>query len=97
MGLQEARELVEDWVNREVSSANSVPVVSTGSNLLYTVGARNRRWTVEAIDWDTGESAFHFVTGSSRYNSLFSGMNIDRKGRVIHTTAFGIVRYERPA
>ena len=90
----ESREFTEAWVNQEVSSANSVPVVSTGSNLLYTVGARDGDWTLEAVDWDTGESAFHWVTGSGRYNSLFSGINLDQEGRIVHTTAFGIVRYE---
>ena len=89
------RELREAWVNKEVSSANSVPVVSTGSNLVYTVGARDNEWTMEAIDWETGESAFHYVSGSNRYNTLFSGLFLDQEGRVIHTTMFGILRYER--
>ena len=50
-------------------------------------------WPVTRI---TGRSAFHFVTGSSRYNTLFSGLNLDQDGRVVHTTMFGIIRYERP-
>ncbi|MCD9624677.1 hypothetical protein [Rhabdothermincola salaria] len=82
------------WVNREVSSANAVPLVSTGSDTLYTVGARDGAWTLEGLDWSTGESVFHWVTGSNRYNTLFSGLNLDEQGRVMHTTAFGIVRYE---
>ena len=90
-----ARDLREAWVNTEISSANSVPVVSTGSNLVYTVGARDNQWTMEAIDWATGESAFHYVTGSNRYNTLFSGLFLDEEGRVLHTTIFGILRYER--
>lgn len=90
-----AQELREAWVNTEISSANSVPVISTASNLIYTVGARNNEWTLEAIDWDTGASAFHYVTGSYRYNTLFSGLFLDEEGRVIHTTAYGILRYER--
>lgn len=91
-----ARTFRQAWVNTEVSSANSVPVVSTGSNLVYTVGARNGMWGLEAVDWDTGAEAFHWTTGSNRYNSLYSGINLDQDGRVVHTTAFGIVRY-RPA
>ena len=89
----ESGTFAEAWANPDVSSANSVPVVSTGSNIVYTVGARDGDWTLEGIDWETGESAFHYVTGSGRYNSLFSGINLDAEGRVIHTTAFGIVRY----
>ncbi len=90
----DSREFAEQWVNTEVSSANSVPVVSLGSDIVYTVGAREGEWGLEALDWTTGESAFHWTTGSNRYNTLFSGMNLDQDGRVIHTTPFGVVRYE---
>jgi hypothetical protein len=88
------RQFREAWANSTVSSANAVPIVSTGSSLVYTVGARDGKWTVESIDWETGESKFYWITGSNRYNTLFSGMNIDDQGRIIHTTAFGIVRYD---
>ena len=87
-----AQSLGEAWVNTDVGSANSVPIVSADLSAVYTVGARNGQWTLEALDWTTGESAFHWVTGSSRYNTLFSGLNIDQDGRIVHTTMFGIVR-----
>jgi hypothetical protein len=85
--------LGEAWVNTVVGSANSVPIVSADLSAVYTVGARHGQWTLEALDWHTGESAFHWMTGSSRYNTLFSGLNIDQDGRIVHTTMFGIVRY----
>ncbi len=88
------RALRAAWTNRQVSSANAVPVVSVGSGLVYTVGVRDGKWALEGIDWSTGRSAFHWTTGSSRYNTLFSGMNVDQQGRIVHTTAFGIVRYD---
>jgi hypothetical protein len=87
--------LEEAWVNTEVSSVNSVPIVSNGANKVYTVGARDGEWTLEALDWSTGESAFHFVTGSTRYNTQFSGVLMDQEGRILHTTVHGILRYER--
>ncbi len=90
----EAQALKEAWVNSEVSSVNSVPLVSNGSNMVYTVGARDGKWTLEALDWSTGESAFHYVTDSIRYNTQFSGILIDQEGRIMHTTIWGIVRYE---
>ena len=90
-----AQALREAWVNTEVSSVNSVPIVSTAADTVYTVGARDGLWTLEAIDWSTGESAFHYVTGSSRYNTQFSGVMMDQEGRLMHTTIYGIVRYER--
>ena len=87
------RELREAWANRRLTSANAVPVVSLGSDVVYTVGVRDGRWAVEGVDWRTGRSRFHWVTGSARYNTGFSGMNLDQDGRIVHTTPFGIVRY----
>ncbi|MEP4148406.1 MAG: hypothetical protein ABJL54_14405 [Halioglobus sp.] len=92
----EARELKEAWVNTEISSVNSVPIVSAAANKVYTVGARDGKWTMEALDWTTGQSAFYYETGSSRFNTLFSGVMLDQEGRAMHTTFHGIVRYERP-
>ncbi len=45
-----AHRLREAWVNGEISSPNSVPIVSYGSRLLYTIGAPENRWTLEARD-----------------------------------------------
>jgi hypothetical protein len=90
----EARTFEEAWANRKVTSANAVPVVSVGSGLVYTVGVRDGQWAMEAVDWRTGRSAFHWTTGGARYNTLFSGMNIDQQGRIVHTTTFGILRYD---
>tara|TARA_R110001599_G_scaffold353815_1_gene598774 strand:+ start:16674 stop:17585 length:912 start_codon:yes stop_codon:yes gene_type:complete len=89
------RSLQEAWVNTEVSSVNSVPIVSNASNTVYTVGARDGEWALEALDWTTGESAFHYFTGSSRFNTQFSAVLMDQEGRIFHTTIHGIVRYER--
>jgi hypothetical protein len=39
-------------------------------NLLYCIGRREGQFTMEAIDWNTGASAFHYVLGPSfRYYS----------------------------
>lgn len=77
-----ARRLREAWVNREVSSPNAVPIVSTGSGLLYTIGARENAWTLEALDWESGASAFHWKIGGQRFNSLFAGTLLDEAGRI---------------
>jgi len=47
------RRLEEAWVCRTVSSPNSVPYVSQGSDLVYTCGTRDRQWTIEGVDWTT--------------------------------------------
>jgi len=87
-----ARRLEVGWVNREVSSPSCVPIASYASGLAYLIGARDGRWTLEALDWETGASAFHYEIGGQRYNPLFSGTLVDEAGRVHYGTPWGRVR-----
>ncbi len=89
------RTMRKDWINRDVSSANSVPIVSLGSNTVYTVGSRDSQWALEGVDWSTGKSTLTWITGSGRYNTNFAGLFLDERGRVIHGTAFGLLRYPK--
>jgi hypothetical protein len=86
------RTLSQAWVNTEISSPNSVPLVSYASSRVYLIGARNEQWTLEALDWSTGESLFHYVIGGQRFNSLFSGTLMDERGRIHYGTLWGRVR-----
>jgi hypothetical protein len=88
----EARELRNAWVNRDVSSPSCVPVVSYPSDRVYLIGARENRWTLEALEWRDGRSAFHSVIGGQRYNPFFSGTELDEAGRVHYGTPWGRVR-----
>jgi hypothetical protein len=63
--------------------------VSYASNLVYLIGARDNQWTLEALDWTTGRSAFHHLIGDQRYNSLFSGTLVDEAGRIHYGTVWG--------
>jgi len=82
------------WVNREVSSPNCVPFVSTGSNMVYLSGARDNQWTLEGIDWTTGKSEFHCVLGGARFNSFYSQPQIDSEGRVMVSALYGALRIQ---
>jgi hypothetical protein len=86
------RRLEPAWVNREISSPNCVPIASYASDRVYLIGARENRWTLEALSWSTGESLFHHVIGGQRYNSLFAGTLIDESGRIHYGTPWGRVR-----
>ena len=86
---------VEAWVNTEVSSPNSVPYVSQSADLVYTCGTRDGRWTIEALDWTTGESVFHYVLGDSQFNTLGAGVTLDEAGRLLFGTIFGKARINR--
>jgi hypothetical protein len=85
------------WVNTEVTSPNCVPMVSTASNMVYLSGARDNQWTLEAIDWSTGKSAFHFILGGARFNSFYSQPQIDMDGRVMVSALYGALRIQPKA
>lgn len=91
----DAREVREAWVNTEVSSPNSVPFVSQGSDLVYTCGARDRNWTIEAVDWTTGAASHHYSVGGSQFNSLGGGVHLDEDGRILFGNIFGKTRIRR--
>ena len=88
----ERRVFEADWVNRKVSSPSSVPLVSIASNLVYLIGARAGRFTLEALDWGTGASRFHYVIGGQRYNVMYAGTLLDEDGRIHYGTPWGRVR-----
>jgi len=90
----EARRLEQAWVNEDISSPNGVPWVSTGSKQVYFMGARNNKWTLEAVNWLTGEPTFHWILPSQKYNNEFSGPTIDEQGRVFVGTIFGRMRIQ---
>jgi len=43
---------------------------------------------------DQGESAFHFVLGGARFNSLYSQPQIDMDGRVMVSALYGALRIQ---
>jgi len=80
------------WVNNSVSSPSTVPIISHGSSMVYLIGARDNKWTLEALDWQSGESEFHYVIGGQKYNVFFSGTLLDEEGRIHYGTPWGRVR-----
>jgi len=91
------RSFDEAWVCTTVSSPNSVPFVAQASDLVYTCGARDRQWTIEAVDWSTGAPAFHYVVGGSQFNTVGAGITVDDDGRLLYGTIFGKTRLLRTA
>ena len=87
-----ARQFSQAWVNATVSSPSCVPIVSHTSGRVFLIGARNNKWTLEAIDWLTGKSAYHSVIGGQRYNVMFSATMLDEQGRIHYGTPWGRVR-----
>ncbi len=80
------------WTNTDVSSPNGVPYVSLGTNHVYFIGARSNKWTLEALNWDTGRSTFHYVIGGQRWNSQYSTPVPDEAGGIMYGTTWGRAR-----
>ena len=89
------RRLEEAWVNNNVSSPNSFFFFDQASYVFYTCGSRDGMWTIEAVNWTTGESAFHYVLGGSKFNTLGAGVTVDDDGRILYGTMYGKVRILR--
>jgi len=88
----ERQQLEEAWVNTSVSSPNAVPGISLGSDQVYLVGAREGKWTLEALDWNTGQSTFHYKLGGQRFNSFGSAVLLDEQGRIHYGSIWGRTR-----
>ena len=56
------------------------------------MGARDNQWTLEALDWASGESRFHYLIGGQRYNVIFAGTLLDDEGRIHYGGPWGRVR-----
>jgi len=87
--------LEQAWVNRDISSPNSVPFVAEESGLVYTCGVRDGQWTIEAADWATGASQFHYVLGGSQFNTVGAGITVDEDGRLLFGSMYGKTRILR--
>ena len=64
-----ARKLRKAWVTDIGLAPNVCGLSSNG--LLYCIGVRGSDYTIEALDWETGESVYHLVLGPSmRFNPM---------------------------
>lgn len=87
------RELFSAWANEEVSLPNGIPAMSAATGLIYDVGQRDGAWTWEAIDWETGESAFHYpIGGMLKYNSVYAATEVGPDGALYSGALWGMMR-----
>ena len=102
---------VTTWVNEDVSCTSSIPVVAA-DGIAYCLGKRAAghgpnpvgragEFTLEALDWATGESIFSHALGRSiAWNSNYAGTEVGSDGEVIMGTLGGVLRVReggRPA
>lgn len=89
-----SRELRKVWVNRDVSLPNAIPTMSAETNLLYSIGQRDGFWTLEAINWENGESVWYAkISPLPAHNSFYSATEIGPDGCIYSGALLGMMRF----
>lgn len=78
----EKRKLETAW-NSKLNFARTICTASGANQILYCWGARDGEWTLEGLDWNTGNSNFHYTLGSDqRYNPNGAPITIAPNGAI---------------
>jgi hypothetical protein len=89
---QATRKLRPTWATTKVSCPNAIPTMSQASNRFYCVGAYNGWWTMESMDWATGEGHFRKYIGIlPRFNSFYAQTQLNDDGSMIYGSLNGVV------
>lgn len=79
------------WVNKAASIPNAIPTISSGSKMVYAIGARNGVWGLEGLDMKSGKSVLRFDTGNTAsHNSFYADTEIAPDGTVWTGTFGGV-------
>ena len=58
------------------------------------MGQREGQWTLEAVNWATGESVFHQpLSSGSKNNSFYAATEIAAEGTILTGTYGGVLRF----
>ncbi len=68
----QARELRTAW-SSPTNFGASICTISAATEILYCWGNRNRDWTLEGVDWNSGKTAFTYTLGKSHRYSVAGG------------------------
>jgi hypothetical protein len=59
---------------------------------LHTVGLKDGKWTMQTLDWDTGETRAVYTLGpSERYNPIMLALQVLPNGDPIFATFGGVM------
>lgn len=83
------------WSNPDVAIPNGIPTMSVASDMIYGIGARNDVWTLEGLDWDTGEVVLTVeASASPTTNSFYAATTVGPGGTVWTGTLGGVTRFQ---
>lgn len=88
------RKLESVWSSPVMSCPNGIPTMSEATGLFYFIGQSDSNWTLEAVNWETGESVFQQkISRSFKHNSFYSATEIGLGGNIISGAYGGIMRF----
>lgn len=83
------------WANPDVAIPNGIPTMSVASDRIYGIGARDGVWTLEGLDWETGQVELTVpTTASPTSNSFYAATTIGPDGTVWTGTFGGVTRFQ---
>jgi hypothetical protein len=83
------------WANADVAIPNGIPTMSAATGLIYGIGARDGVWTLEGLDWETGEVALTVEAGPfPTNNSFYAATTIGPDGTVWTGNFGGVTRFQ---
>lgn len=87
-----SRTLESAWTRPDLPLTDAIPAISESSGVVYDMGVRDGFWTLEALDWDTGENLFSTkVSQSQRFNPFWSPVTIGPDYRIFYNGPHGTV------
>jgi hypothetical protein len=89
----QTRTMSSTWANRCMSCPNAIPCMSRATQTMYFIGNRNETWTLEGVNWNTGQSEFCLPLGKrQKFNSFYAGTQIGLDGDIISGSLTGLLR-----
>lgn len=92
------RKLKSVWANSTLSVPNGIPSMSAATGQIYYLGQHEEKWTIEGVDWNTGQLSFReTLEHAIKYNSYYAGMEIGYDGDLLSGTVGGALRFGKPS
>jgi hypothetical protein len=83
------------WANPDLAIPNGIPTMSAATGMIYGIGARDGVWTLEGVDWETGDVALTVETSAlPMSNSFYAATTIGPDGTVWTGNFGGVTRFQ---
>lgn len=83
------------WSQPDVAIPNGIPTMSAATDLIYGIGSRDGVWTLEGLDWNSGEVELTVeTTAFPTTNSFYAATTIGPGGTIWTGNFGGVTRFQ---